>query len=92
MLFRLQSSATFSVRTHTDEGAQQLAMEWCTKMQYLFDLWDAAGRSPEYDFLEPDLQAYLERPELARAIEGGSEATLVRAAAIRNMIPFRVGG
>ena len=82
-LFGLSKSATYAIRQHTESLAQELAVEWCTRRQFWFDIWDAAGRTADFQFTADDWSSYVERPALAQALGVAGPATLQRAMQLR---------
>ena len=83
-------SATFSIRQHTEAVAEALAIEWCTKLQYLFDVWEDAGRSEVFDFSDDALRGYREGEEFTRLVVDAPHATTQRVEQIWSLKPKRV--
>ena len=85
--FHMGSTATFSIRLYSEDGAQRLAQLWCHRMQWFLQLWQAHDRDEGFRFGEHEISMY-EEPEVGFEIAG--ELGVVfnrRLAAIRAIKP-----
>ena len=91
VFYKLPKSATFAITQHTKFLAQEVAVEWCSKLQYFYDLWVAQGSQADYDFDPESVQGYQERATFTDAVRGAGAATMQRVRQIRGLVPQRVG-
>ena len=80
---------SFSFRKYGKEAASSLAMEWCSRMQYFFSLWQSQA-DPDYCFSQADLDGYCESLEwidFMLNIPNDATQTLERARKLRCMCP-----
>ena len=88
--FKLTKTATFAIRLYTEALAQELAIEWCTRRQFFYDLWDAGGRPADFQFSAEDIASYVERLAFSEAAAVAGPRCLVRVNQIRAERPCRV--
>ena len=91
VFYKLPKSATFAISQHTEFLAQEMAVEWCSKLQYFYDLWVAQGSQADYDFDPESVQGYQERAAFTDAVRGAGAATMQRVRQIRGLVLQRVG-
>lgn len=54
-------TAAFAYKKYGEQAANMLALAWCHRMQYLFDLYADSNRDP-FVYTEAELQAYVPEP------------------------------
>ena len=75
--FNMQSTATFAIRSFSEEGAQCLANLWCHRMQWYLDLWRVHGCAADFVFADDELRIY-EEPEISVRLIGDELAAFNR--------------
>ena len=49
---KMQTTATFAIRSFTEEGNQYLANLWCYRKQWCVDLYRVDGRAADFVFAD----------------------------------------
>ena len=86
--YGLNTMASFSFSRYTETGCHTLALEWCRRLQFFFDIWRQQD-DPTYVYSDSDLQAYSETEEwktFLASIRANPE-TNRRVEAIRCLLP-----
>lgn len=72
--------------THGKDEAHEICCMWCHRMQYFYDVWQAAGEA-FFKFKPADIAAYPEPPEFQALIDRLAGKAKKRAEAIRQVRP-----
>ena len=73
---------------HGDECASALAIEWCRRMQFWFDMWCSGAAGGDYSYTELDILSYEESARFLYLLQRlPSGAFAQRAAQVRDVIP-----
>ena len=84
----LTKSFTCSRTKFQEPEIQALAMFWCQKMQYMYDLYKDSGSPLSYSYDPAELANFGEPVELATLLGGNPPAyVLERANQIRAVVP-----
>ena len=67
-----------------------MAVEWCSKLQYFYDLWVAQGSQADYDF-DPEFVQGCQERAITDAVRGAGDAKMQRVRQIRGLVLQRVG-
>ena len=57
-------TATFALRTYTEDGAKDIADFWCHRMEFLYGLWIDGGGDHDFKFTVPMLREYVQPAEV----------------------------
>ena len=57
--YNLPNMASFSTSKYEQEGANLLALEWCRRLQYFYNIYVCQSES-EYDYSDDDCGSYKE--------------------------------
>ena len=60
--FFFTKTAAFAYKKYGETAANMLAMGWCHKMQYLFDLYVDGQQGDNYEYQDAELAAYVPDP------------------------------
>ena len=67
--YHMSMLASFTLSKYTDKVASALALYWCAKCQFLFDIW-CNQADPEYEYIEDDVTLANDPTEFEAAWEG----------------------
>ena len=87
--YGLDHMNSFAFRKYGKEAASALALEWCSRMQYFFDIWQWQ-EDPDYCYTKSDIDGYEESLEWINwmlNIADDAHHILDRARKMRNMRP-----
>ena len=59
-LYGLKKSKSWSINKYGEEPVSIIALEWCARMQYYYNLWYSQPGTGEYEYTEADHDAYVE--------------------------------
>ena len=60
--YGLDKMNSFAFRSYTPQAAGSLALEWCNRMQYFFNIWQFQ-EDPDYAYSQSDVDGYEETLE-----------------------------
>jgi hypothetical protein len=88
VMYGMPNSASFSYSKYGEGPASVLALQWCARMQYLFDIWKAQS-DPRYVYLESDNRSYQEDAEFRAFVDDLPVVgtCIERVKAIREIFP-----
>ena len=84
--YGLNLSSRYELDVFGDRLCAVFTTEWCRRMQYLFDLYLAAG-SDDYRYTDVDLGEYVESAAFSECFEALQGRALVRGLEIRGITP-----
>jgi len=86
--YNLNVEASFSIRKHGEEAARVLAVEWCKRMQFFYDIYKLADE-PDFVYSPAQLSSYEEELEFVEFVlnAGVHDPAWPRAMAIRSLAP-----
>ena len=89
VLYKLTKSATFALNLYGEDTCICLANGWSSRLQQLFDVWNANERNHVFVFEGVHLASIVEAPEFVALLACGHSATQTRAQQIRCLVPRR---
>ena len=90
--YGLDRMNSFAFIRYSKEAASSLALEWCSRMQYFFGIWQAQ-ENPDYSYTQADVEGYeesLEWIDFMLGIPDDWVHTLERARKLRQMQPLLI--